>query len=131
MKRENGPTLDEIVESVCRLPLDYHAIGDVSAADLVQRSGYRTARPEVTVERLARCLRGHPDWVEEWFSWSADNRGSPAWYLLETKAGDFRLGFYEGPGSQPPVTITDKVQAAAEFVHHYFEDVADFPEHRR
>jgi hypothetical protein len=125
MKRRSEPTLEAVVQSVCRLPIDFDAKGDVSPADLVRRSGYRAARTEVTVERLAETLRAHADWVEEWFRWSADNRGSPAWYLVETQSGEFELGFYEGLSSQLPVTIADKVQATAEFVHRYVEHVAD------
>ncbi len=121
------PNVDDVVQAVCRLPLDFHATRTMSAVDLVRASGYPAVRSEVTVERLATCLRDHPDWVEQWFEWSADNRGSPAWYLLVSGSGEFQLGFYEGPDSQPPVTLTDKVHAAAEFVHRYLEQVAELP----
>jgi hypothetical protein len=125
MKERSDTTLDEVVEAVCRLPLDFHAIGYVSVLDLVRRSGYGTKGSDVTVERLAKCLLDHPDWVERWFRWSMDNRGSPAWYIRETESGDFELGFSQGSDSPPPLIIADKVQAAAEFVHRYLARMAD------
>ena len=97
----------------------------MSARDLVRASGYPAVRSEVTVERLLACLRTHPDWVEAWFGWSADQRWSPAWYLLESDAGAFELGFYEGPGSQPPQILTDKAEAAAEFAFRTLGRLAD------
>jgi hypothetical protein len=117
--------LDAVVLSVCRLPLDFHTIRSVSAVELVRRSGYRSARSGVTVERLAACLRDHPDWVDQWFDWSADNRSSPAWYVRESGDGRHELGFYEGPSSAAPVLFADRAEACATFVLRYLEGFAD------
>ena len=117
------PDADDVVEAVCRLPLDFYAIESVSAVDLVRRSGYLALRHDVTVARLTTCLREHPGWVDAWFAWSADNRSSPAWYVRESNPGTFELGFYEGPGGVPTETLTDKTRAAAEFVHRYLDQV--------
>jgi hypothetical protein len=123
------PDLDVVVAAVCRLPLDFHSIHTMSGVDLVRRSGYLSVRSDVTVERLSQCLREHPDWVNQWFAWSDDTRGSPAWRVFEKRSGQFHLSYYDEPGSPPPMVFTDKVQACAEYVHREIEEIADLSEH--
>ena len=113
--------LDAVVLDVCRLPVDFHTIGTVSAVELVRRSGYRSMRSDVTVGRVADCLRDHPDWVDRWFEWSADNRSSPAWYVLESGDGRFELGFFDGRATESTSFFTDRVEACATFVLRYLE----------
>jgi hypothetical protein len=120
-------TTDRIVERVCRLPIDFDARRTASVADLVRESGYVTARAAVTVERLGACLAEHPDWVEAWFQWSADNRSTPAWYVTELPSGGFELGYHDGPDSPPPVVLADRVPAAAAFVRRHLDHVAGLP----
>jgi hypothetical protein len=84
----------------------------------------------VTVDRLIACFREHPDWVERWFALSADNRSSPAWYVIEPKPEQFELGFYDGPGSRRQMTFTDKTEAASEFAFRCLEQVAGVIERR-
>ncbi len=118
------PSVDEVVEAVCRLPQDMHAAGNVTAVHLVKSSGYPAIRSQVTVERLAACLAEHPEWVDQWLDWSADNRSSPAWYVIEADQGEFHVGFYDGQRSEPPTVIADRLAAVTEFIHRYLEHVA-------
>ena len=118
------PSVDEVVLAVCRLPQDFYASKNLTVGDLVRSSGYPAIRSQLTIERLAACLRSHPDWVARWLDLSADNRSSPAWYVIEADQGEFHLGFYDGQRSEPPAVITDRVSAVAEFIHRYLEHVS-------
>ena len=71
-----------------------------------------------TADRARRCLAVHPDWVDAWFVWSDDQRSSPAWWLAETSATTYEVG-YLGPGfegQEPHLVFEDRLQACAEFM---------------
>ena len=116
------PSAAEVVTTVCRLPLDFRR-GNVSANDLVRRSGYLAARNEVTVERIAAYLASDPDLVDAWLMWSEDNRSTPAWYIESLDAGAFEVGYFDH-GRTSQVTIDDRNRACAEYVRHYLEQFA-------
>jgi hypothetical protein len=109
-----GPT----VEAVCRLPIDFHTLGDVSPVELVRRSGYRGQEGQVTVDVIADCLAKHNDWVEAWFVWSDDQRFSPAWWLNARSPSGYEVGYYDPKLARQakPSFFEDKVSACAEFV---------------
>jgi hypothetical protein len=117
--------LNGVVIAVSRLASD-HALGTMSPVELVERSGYRGLRSEVTVERLADCLAQHPDWVSAWLDYSEDKRSSPGWYIEDRDATETRVGYYEGPSSRPPTPFDDKLRACAEFVRLEVDDIAGF-----
>jgi hypothetical protein len=119
------PNAENVVLAICRLPVDSRLIMSVSAVDLVRRSGYMAVRSEITVERLATCLRAHPDWVDGWFGWSEDSRAFPDWYAKESEPGRYQVGYIDRPPRQPPMTFTDRVQACAEYVYREIESMAD------
>lgn len=106
------------VEALCRLPVDFHALGNVSAIDLVIRSGYPAVASQVTADRARRCLAVHPDWVDAWFVWSDDQRSSPAWWLAETSATTYEVGYHDPnlEPREPPLVFKERVHACAEFM---------------
>jgi hypothetical protein len=109
---------DRTIEALCRLPVDFHALGNVSPVDLVVRSGYPAVASQVTADRARRCLAAHPDWVDSWFVWSDDQRSSPAWWLAEKSATTYEVG-YSDPKlerQEPPLVFDDRVRACAEFM---------------
>jgi hypothetical protein len=119
--------VDVMIEALCRLPIDFHEQMDVSALDLVRRSGYPSRPGSVSAPTIADCLARHPDWVEAWFVWSGDIRGSPSWWLDRNEAGEYLVGRYDPTlrRQAPPLVVGDKVRACAEFVSRYVESVAN------
>jgi hypothetical protein len=117
--------MDEIVEAVCRLPLD-HRSRNLSPVELVRQSGCLRDAAAVSVDRLLDCLVNHPRWVDSWFEWSADNRSTPEWWLSSEASGEYRLGYYDpaNRGQPHPLVFTDKARACAEFISRYVEQVA-------
>jgi len=116
--------IDDVIAAVCRLAFDSYALGSVSPAQLVDRSGYRRHRDEVTVARLADCLTEHPDWANAWLDYSEDKRSSPGWYIQGRDPDESRVGYYEGESSRAPMRFDDKVRACAEFVRLEVDDIA-------
>ncbi len=114
--------LDLIVESICRLPIDFVQFGSYSAVELVRRSGYKRERAPAMVDRIRACLAKHPDWVEAWFGWSSDTRSSPAWFVRTCGANEFEVGHYDN-GYAKQRRFDDRTQACAEYVHLVIEDM--------
>ena len=110
--------LDRTIEALCRLPVDFHTEGDVSPIDLIVRSGYPALMSPLRVDRVRRCLGDHPDWVDSWFVWSANQRSSPAWWLAEKSATTYEVGYYDSKleRQEPPLVFDDRVEACAEFM---------------
>jgi hypothetical protein len=118
---------DATTVAICRLPLDFYTLGNVSPIELLRRSGYKAVRSEVTIERLSACLREHPSWVDPWFRWSEDNRSTPAWYVREVRPGEYELGSVDRHGSVTPrLVLDDKVAACAEYIHRRVAQIADW-----
>ena len=67
---------------------------------LVRESGYLVHQSLVTVELLSAHFSEHPEDLDAWHKKSLDNRGSPAWYLLDpgdsNSQGRWVVGFYPG-----------------------------------
>ena len=110
------------IEDVCRLAWDYHAMGTVSARELIARTGYPARWRSVSVGLLADTLRAHPEWVDAWIQWSEDKRVSSGWYISRCGESAFDVGSYP---SVPPVRYRDQTQACAVFVRHELAAIAD------
>jgi hypothetical protein len=116
------PFLAMAIEDVCRLAWDFHAMGTVSARELIARTGYSTRWRSVSVGLLADTLRAHPEWVDAWIQWSEDKRVSSGWYISRCGESAFDVGSYP---SVPPVRYRDQTQACAVFVRHELAAIAD------
>lgn len=105
-------TPKETVEGVCRLPRDYRTIGTINIHDLLERAGYYKQPEVLTRDRIEDCLRQHPEWIEDWFIWSDDQRVTEAWVFSETSKG--YIVYYYPVGES--MKFTDKIEACAEFI---------------
>ena len=73
---------EDIVEAVCRLPVDVHRLRDKSPLQLLEMSGCLQQPNAVTEESIKQVLAAHPEWIDDWVMWSLDKRTSEGWYLL-------------------------------------------------
>ena len=90
-----GAYVRDIVAAACRLPIDYYLLGNLGASELLRRSGYPSVRSQFDVDMVVDCLADHDDWVDAWFHWSEDTRGTPAWFIQE-RDGQYIVGYYDG-----------------------------------
>lgn len=102
---------NEVVERICRLPVDFYA-GSKSMSQLVAESGISACLILLTVSNITGYLTAHPDLVEQWLLWSADKRVTSGWYFTRD-ADNFVVGFY--PQGEV-LTLRDPAVACAEFV---------------
>ena len=100
---------DLAIRRICNLPIDFRS-GDKSAYDLVRTSGigFRS----LTVVEVLPVLQSNPSLIDEWMSWSEDQRCTPAYYFREDADGYVvgRLPEHER------VVFDDRFLACADFI---------------
>jgi len=100
---------DLAIRRICNLPIDFRS-GDKSAYDLVRKSGIGF-RSLTTVEVLP-VLQSNPSLINEWMSWSEDQRCTPAYYFREDADG-YIVGRLP---EQEQVEFDDRFSACADFI---------------
>jgi len=114
----------DVVAAIGRMPTEFRERGDISMMQLRKESGYSANPAAVTEAELARHFRTNPDQIDSWLIHSQDNRGVPAWCLLDPPAAKDRglwvVGFY--PGSRR-YSFEAADEACAFYVKRYLEDL--------
>ena len=105
-----SPSLS-LVEKICRLPIDYKVNGK-SPLQIVEDSGYTKDPDSLTVADIEDYLRGTPDLIDAWLTWSADKRVSSGWYFMEDNSR-YAVGYY--PNGER-VLYPNSRRACAEFI---------------
>ena len=123
MRDRTTRTVDDIVQAICRLPVDFHTV-DKSVVQLVSESGYAAVRSQITADRVTRCLAENPEWASAWAEYSGDKR-TDGWYLSED---GLHVGFFGRRGFRiDPLRFRDPIEACAEFVVREVEDISRWP----
>jgi hypothetical protein len=79
-QHEEDELSEESFAAICRIPIELRRT-DTSLRDTVRASGYAALRGEFSARSLADYLRQHPEFVEEWATYSEDKRGGTSWYF--------------------------------------------------
>lgn len=114
--------VQEVIESVCRIPSEFHQRGDVSVVRLVEESGYRIHRVAIAVDDLERYLRARPELVQDWDVYSASNRKGSGWYFDRAARS---VGCYRDNRRQHEQVFDDAAQACATFIKREIDSIID------
>jgi hypothetical protein len=104
--------VDNLIESICRLPDKFRSEGK-SILQIVSESGIEDSPSALTVKNIVPCLVAHPELVDKWLGWSADNRSSPSWYFREARVIGYEVGYY--PDGEV-LKFVKRERACAEFI---------------
>ena len=118
--------LDEVVEKVCRLPIDFYG-GSKSMVELVWESGVEACPAALTAANILAYLRNNPTLVDQWLNWSANKRVTSGWYFARRR-GDLVVGFH--PQGET-LAFKDPVLACAEFVTREVAAIVKVPRKKR
>jgi hypothetical protein len=116
--------LDETVDAVCRLPIDYASFRIYSTVELLRRSGYLAVRSEITVDHLAASLAERPDWVDAWVARSAEARARTYWFIRECGPEEWEVAWFDGSANRRSTSFGDRTRACAEYVLRELESIA-------
>lgn len=101
---------DELaIRRICNLPIDFRS-GDQSTYDLVRASGI--AYHSLTASEVLSVLESNPTLVDEWLSWSEDQRCTSAYYFMQ-KNDRYVVGRVPG---QDQIEFDDRLAACADFI---------------
>src|SRR6476646_4027468 len=115
-----------ILDSLCRMPIDFHERGNVSMVVLVAECGYDPVCSSISETTVETHLRQHPELVPIWVQYSADQRCSSGWYLvgpgdgLDGKEG-WRVGYYKSHERPSERVFSDQFAASAFFIMRELE----------
>ena len=85
---------------------------------LVKESGILEFPAALTVANIAAHIADHPDLVEQWLDWSANQRLTSAWYFRR-QAGGYVVSFFPKGES---LSFSEPALACAEFVIRVVEE---------
>lgn len=114
-----------LIEHVCRLP-DRFRSEEKSILQIVSESGIENNQSVLTAENIVPCLVAHPELINKWLDWSADNRSSPSWYFRSRLSG-YEVG-YRPKGEVLKFTKLERAQACAEFIIRDIRDSLSYIE---
>lgn len=104
--------MNSTLERVCRLPIDFHTVGNKSLLQLLADAEYTNDPDDVGVSDIQRCLSDHDDWCDAWLGYSQDRRTSCGWVISEDADG-FVVFYY--PNGNERLKFKDKAGACAAF----------------
>lgn len=103
--------MEAVVERICRIPLDSEH-GDVSAYELVTRSGVRECMESLVRDDVSAYLRRNSFLIERWLTLSADQRIPSGWFFAEEDR-KYLVQYY--PDGQR-LTFDEATEACADFI---------------
>jgi hypothetical protein len=103
---------DNVVERVCRLPVDFYGGGSRSMVQLVRDSGVKKHPEKLTLDAVRGWIAAHPELIESWLLWSANKRVPSGWYFSRHGAR-FDVDYF--PAGET-LTFADAPTACAEFI---------------
>ena len=103
------------------MAVTFNSQRDVSMLELMNSSGYRTIKNEISEELIQKYLENNSDLVESWLLESENTRGTPAWYISREGSKWF-VGLY--PGGEE-LQFSNKYKACACYVKNYMEALSE------
>src|SRR5262245_36105945 len=85
----------EIIERICRMPIDHRSSRTASMLGLFRSRGYSEPIAE---SEVGEYLKAHPELIDAWLLESADTRYSPAWYFrsCNSNSNKWEVALYPG-----------------------------------
>ncbi|RBP40339.1 hypothetical protein DES53_10845 [Roseimicrobium gellanilyticum] len=117
------PPVHETLIAVCNIARDFPTS---SLKALIDRSGYRMHRQEITKDAIEEHVRANQQLIDEWLRYSEDKRTSGGWYL--DVRGPFVVGALRtGERKQ----FDDRAEACAAFIKNEVETWASVDDARK
>jgi hypothetical protein len=115
--------MNEIIESIIRLPAMHNTYGDVSIKTLLTQTGYNDNYKNIQVKDILAGLNENPLLADTWLTYSDDKRSSSGWYILPAGDDKYQVGYYPETQDIPVREYTELNQACAVFIKQELEDI--------
>jgi hypothetical protein len=118
-KMEVGNLIGDIIN----IPTQFQELGNVTFPHLLRNYGYFALFSHITEDKILEELNRHPEWVQQWLNYSADQRCSPAWYFIEGENGKYIVDRYPPIKNSPAREFENVNEACAVFIKIYIEKI--------
>lgn len=95
---------------------------DDTPQQVLDRIGYAEGRRELTEASMSRAIKERPQAMDEWATWSEDNRSGEGWSVA-FEEGWYVVAFSSRAGESEEHRYRNKVSAYAYFILHALEYV--------
>ena len=112
---------DDVVESICRMPLDFKSEGNVTMIDLMRSSGYLQDPDAVNEARLEEFFRKRPELISAWEA-ESDQRTRHCWSLSRRGEKDWVVDY---PNRRKYSVFDDGFKACAFYVKRRLEELRE------
>ncbi|MEW6233736.1 MAG: hypothetical protein AB1566_15690 [Chloroflexota bacterium] len=97
--------------------------GQESIYDLLKQSGYFEQHDQVDESGLREALSRHPEYIDEWISYSEDKRTDSGWYIKQ-EGNCVTVGYFQrGHTKNRDASYADLTDACAAFIRRELEDI--------
>ncbi len=86
-----GLVSDATIGRICRIARDLRRPSAPSLDDLVDASGYRAIRSELSIATLAQYICTEPRLIEDWLGYCGDKRTSGGWAFGRDDDGEWTV----------------------------------------
>jgi hypothetical protein len=112
-------SIETVLKNICRMPIDFERLGDVSMIHLLEESGYIESRNDITEDNIIGYLKEDKDIVDAWIRHSEDQRCTPSWYF-----NGQTVGYLNSSGqSEKENYYDDPLKGCASYIKLMMEDL--------
>lgn len=114
----------KILDEVLLLPRKFDSIGTVSIITLMKETGYSEIRDQISVEDIRAALIQCPEYIDEWMSYSEENRSNSGWYIHKEGSEKYIVGYFYIDSNGFHSTekeYSDRFEACAQYIKSAIE----------
>jgi hypothetical protein len=114
----------QIKDKLILLPRVFNRIGNVAIYDLLKETGYFEMYDQLSEEIIFESLAQHPEYVNDWLTYSEDKRTNSGWYFKQEGPNSYKVGYFGGKESENiPYKYIDRIKLCAAFIKRESEDI--------
>ena len=110
--------LEDILEKLVNIPIDFYEKGTVSFYDLVQESGYWDVSSEISEVVIYNKLLNCPHVADSWIRWSEDKRTNEGWSCSSNDKSEYVVSYLSPEKEYVYGKYKDKLEACAIYIKH-------------
>jgi hypothetical protein len=113
-----------IISNICSMPNNFITSGNKSMIQLLNESGYKDYKKDITKDEIQAFLETHPALIDSWEMHSLDKRCSSGWYLLH-EYSEWKVGYYKIGDKENEQCFQSGFEACAVFILKEIELLAE------
>ncbi len=114
--------IEQIIDEIIKLPINFHAIGSKSIHSLLKETGYFEEYNKIDETKILVELKKYPKSTEYWLEWSADKRNF-GYYLKQNEKGKYVVGCISLNSKYTEIEFMNILDACAFFIKNEIEEI--------